>query len=82
MLSEDEIMPDSQDNHTRPIGVLVTIREIHGTVLKIDEKLDQEVSKLKEEIATVRAQLAALWVIHGIVVTTIVFLLQKGLNNG
>lgn len=69
------------DAHTKPIGVFVTLREIHGTVLSIDEKLDTEIAKLKEEIGKIRAQLAAQWVVHGILITTIAFLIQKGLQQ-
>jgi hypothetical protein len=73
-------MGEENMSDTRPVGFFVTLREIHDTVKSIDDKLDTEVSKLKEENSKIRAQLAAQWVVHGILVTTIVFLIQRGLN--
>lgn len=79
--TEDDMMTEHNDAHAKPVGVFVTLREIHGTVISIDEKLDTEIGKLKDEIAKIRAQLAAQWVVHGILITTIVVLIQKGLTQ-
>lgn len=74
-------MTESDTSHGKPPGIFVTLREIHATVLAIDDKIDTEIGKLKEEISKIKAQLAAQWVIMGILITTIAFLVQKGLTN-
>lgn len=79
MSQEDDLMTE-ENTHTKPIGVFVTLREIHQTVMKIDDKLDDEVGKLKSEIWGIKAQLAAQWVVHGILIATIVYLIQKGIG--
>lgn len=71
--------PDSHDS-TRPIGVVVTIKEIYDTVQSIDNKMDSDLRMLREEISKLKAQLAAQWVVHGILIATIIFLTQKGLS--
>lgn len=68
------------DEHTRPIGVVVTIKEIYDTVQSIDAKMDSDLRLLREEISKLKAQLAAQWVVHGILVAAIIFLTQKGLS--
>lgn len=79
--TDEDFMTDTGDRqHTKPIGVFVTLKEIHTTVLAIADKLDDEVGKLKSEISTIKAQLAAQWVIQGIQVTVIIYLVQKGIG--
>ena len=63
------------------IGVIVTLKEIYDTVNRIDDKLDREISGIKEEISGLKAQLAAQWVVHGILISAMVFLIQKGLGK-
>lgn len=79
MNTEDE-MTENGNTHSKPPGIFVTLREIHSAVLAIDDKLDTEIGKLREEISKIKTQLAAQWVIVGIVITTIAFLVQKGLS--
>lgn len=71
--------PDTHDTHTRPQGVFITLEAIYQTVTNIDDKIDTELNALRTELAKMKAQLAAQWVVHGILVTTIVFLIQRGL---
>ena len=66
---------------SKPIGVIVTLKEIYDTVNRIDDKLDREISGIKDEISKLKAQLAAQWVVHGILVSAIIFLIQKGLGK-
>jgi len=66
---------------TQPIGVLITLKDIHNIVTEIDKKLDSEIRTLRDELAKLKAQLAAQWVVHGIMLSAIVFLLQKGISN-
>lgn len=68
------------ENHQRQVGFFVTLKEIHEIVIKLDGKMDHENNKMKEELARVKSQIAAQWVIHGILVTTIAFLVQRGLS--
>ena len=63
-------MSPNQDQNARPIGVVVTIKEIHATVERIDDKLNDELTKIK-------MQLAAQWVVHGIMVAVIVALVTN-----
>lgn len=70
-------MPDSE---TRPTGVFITLKEIHSTVNDIDEKLDTEILKLKDELTRLKTQLAAQWVIHGLLIVALAFLVQRGLT--
>lgn len=74
-------MPPDHDNstHTRPQGVFITLEAIYQTVTSIDDKIDLELNNVRTELAKMKAQLAAQWVVHGILVTTIVFLIQRGL---
>ena len=65
---------------SKPLGFFVTLKEIHDTVKSIDDKLDTEIGKVKEELSKIKSQLAAQWVVIGILITTIVFLVQKGLG--
>lgn len=61
------------DPETKPVGIVVTIKEIHDTVLRIDTSLNSEITKLK-------IRLAAHEVIIGITTLVIIFLVQKGLS--
>lgn len=73
-------MPTDHDNtHTRPQGVFITLEAIYQTVTSIDDKIDVEMTSIRNEIAKMKAQLAAQWVVHGILITTIAFLVQRGL---
>ncbi len=75
---EEEVMPN-EETHTKPVGFFVTIKEIHQAVMSIDDKIDNEVTKLRADISAIKAQLAAQWVVQGIMVATIIYLMQKGL---
>lgn len=70
----------NEQPHTRPQGVFITLEAIYQTVTSIDDKIDTELNVIRQEIAKMKAQLAAQWVVHGILVTTIAFLIQKGLS--
>lgn len=74
--------PETGSTHTQgqTAGVFITLREIHSRVIDIDDKLDNSINELRNEISKLKAQLAAQWVVHGILVTAIVFLVQKGLS--
>jgi len=61
--------------------VFITLEAIYDTVTSIDDKIDTELNALRAELAKMKAQLAAQWVVHGILVTTIVFLMQKGITS-
>ena len=74
-------MPPGTGNEAKPIGVFLTLKDIHNIVTEIDKKLDSEIRTLRDELAKLKAQLAAQWVVHGIMLTAIVFLLQKGISN-
>lgn len=75
-------MTENRENtHTRPQGVFITLEAIYQTVTNIDDKIDTELNAVRQEIAKMKAQLAAQWVVHGILVTTIVFLIQKGITT-
>lgn len=74
-------MEQDRNTHTRPQGVFITLEAIYQTVTSIDDKIDTELKAINQEIAKMKAQLAAQWVVHGILITTIVFLLQKGLTS-
>lgn len=52
----------------KPAGVFVTLKEIHATVERIDDKLNDELTKIK-------MQLAAQWVVHGIMIAVIIALI-------
>lgn len=71
----------NEQTHTRPQGVFITLEAIYQTVTNIDDKIDTELNAVRQEIAKMKAQLAAQWVVHGILVTTIIFLVQKGLTT-
>ena len=66
---------------TKTVGVIVTLKEIYDTVNRIDDKLDREISGIKDEISKLKAQLAAQWVVHGILLSAIIFLIQKALGK-
>ena len=70
---------DHDNNHTRPQGVFITLEAIYQTVTSIDDKIDVEMASIRNEIAKMKAQLAAQWVVQGILITTIAFLVQRGL---
>lgn len=70
-----------EETRTRPQGVFITLDAIYETVTKIDKKIDTELDAVKEEISKMKAQLAAQWVICGILVTAIGFLVTKGLGT-
>ena len=78
-MNEEDVM-DNEDTRTKPVGFFVTIKEIHNTVMNIADKLDNEVSKLKSDISGLKSQLAAQWVIQGIQIATIIYLIQKGIG--
>lgn len=63
----------TEKEETKPIGVVVTLREIHEAVGRIEDTLTGEITKLKIRIA-------AHEVIIGMMTVTIVFLVQKGLS--
>lgn len=73
-------MPEQEKAHTRPQGVFITLEAIYATVTSIDDKIDTELTALREEISKIKAQLAAQWVVCGILVTAIGFLVTKGLG--
>lgn len=56
----------------REQGVLITLREIYNTVKTIEDKMDDELGKLK-------AQVAAQWVIHAIMVAVIINVVSRTL---
>lgn len=62
------------DNDTKPQGIVVTIREMYDMLVKLDNRLDGELANLK-------AQVSAMWVVHGIMLGVITFLITKGLDN-
>ena len=74
-------MSPETGNAAKPIGVLITLKDIHNIVTEIDKKLDSEIRTLRDELAKLKAQLAAQWVVHGIMLSAIVFLLQEGISN-
>lgn len=61
-------------------GVFITLRQIYDMLTKIDDKLDSELIDVRREISALKAQLAAQWVVHGILLGAIVFLVQRGLS--
>lgn len=65
--------PSAGEKLEREIGVVVTIKEIHDTVLRIDDTLTSEISKLK-------ARIAAHEVVIGMMTLVIVYLIQKGIS--
>lgn len=73
--------PETERTHTRPQGVFITLDAIYQTVTSIDDKIDMELRAIHQEISKLKAQLAAQWVVHGILITTIVFLIQKGITT-
>lgn len=76
----NEMPPEQSNTHTRPQGVFITLEAIYQTVTSIDDKIDAELNAVRSELAKMKAQLAAQWVVHGILVTTIIFLMQRGLT--
>ena len=66
------------ENDTKPPGVFITLQEIYATVLSIDIKLDNELKDLRKEVSALKQQLAAQWVVHGILLAAIIFLIQRG----
>lgn len=73
----DETMSETPTNRT---GVFITLREIHDAVTALNDKLDTRLDKANEEISKIKTQIAALAVVNGILITTIAFLIQKGLT--
>lgn len=73
--------PETERPATRPQGVFITLDAIYQTVTSIDDKIDMELRAIHQEISKLKAQLAAQWVVHGILITTIVFLIQKGITT-
>lgn len=70
-------MSETPNNRT---GVFITLREIHDAVTALNDKLDTRLDKANEEISKIKTQIAALAVVNGILITTIAFLIQKGLT--
>lgn len=66
-------MTTSPDQHDRSV-VTITLREIYLSIKDIDSKLDNELGKIK-------TQLAAQWVIHGIVLAIVVGVTTTALNR-
>lgn len=58
---------------SKPMGVVVTLKEIHDAVVRIENSLTGEITKLK-------VRLAAHEVIIGMMTVVIIFLAQKGLT--
>ena len=69
------------DTKTRPQGVFITLEAIYQTVTSIDDKIDTEMNAIRDEMSKMKAQLAAQWVVHGILITTIIFLIQRGIAS-
>lgn len=53
-------------------GVIVTLRDIYDSVGRIENKMDDELGKLK-------TQVAAQWVIHGILVAVLINIISRSL---
>lgn len=71
-----------QDEDTRTkSGFFVTIREIHGMVSAIDDKLDTRIADLTAQIAELRAKLAAYGVIIGIITVAVGAVVADALTN-
>lgn len=62
---------------TRPMGVVLTIRDIHDTVTSIDAKMDDNYGKLNDEITKLKVQLSAHAVVIGILTAGIITLIGK-----
>lgn len=56
----------------REQGVLITLKEIYNTVKTIEDKMDDELGKVK-------TQVAAQWVIHAIMVAVIINVVSRTL---
>lgn len=67
MTSTSEIRDD------RPLGIFVTVKEIHEAVGRIESTLTSEITKLKIRIA-------AHEVVIGMMTVVIIFLTQRGLT--
>lgn len=65
--------PSSADKLEKEVGVVVTLKEIHDAVNRIEDTLTSEVNRLK-------ARIAAHEVVIGMMVLIIVYLTQKGLQ--
>ena len=53
---------------------MVTLRDIYNSVQNINEKLDDELGKIK-------TQIASMWVIHGIMLAAIVSVVTEGFKR-
>lgn len=71
---------NQQGTHTRPQGVFITLEAIYATVTSIDDKIDSELRAVNNELAKMKAQLAAQWVVHAILITALGFLISRGLT--
>lgn len=65
------------DPETKPVGVLLTLRDIHDLVVKIDSKMDDNYDKLREEVNQLKIKLAAHAVIIGLMTVVIAGLIAK-----
>lgn len=72
---------DQDEKVSRQPGVFITLENIYLTVTSIEAKLDAELIAVRTEISTMKSQLAAQWVIHGILAVVIVGLITKGLRG-
>lgn len=79
-------MTDTNTTHTptKPIGFFVSVEssldEIKGKLNNIDDKMDNELKVVREQIGNLKAQLAAQWVVHGIMLAVIIGLVSKALG--
>lgn len=79
MIGEDVVTGNNPHDRgdTRPVGVVLTIRDIHDTVTSIDQKMDDNYGKMNEELTKIKVQLAAHAVIIGIVTAGIITIVGK-----
>ena len=73
--------PEETKEEQRPLGFLFTLERIYEIVGETSQKLDDEVSRLKTVISRLQAQLAAQWVVQGIMLAVITFLVQEGIKR-
>lgn len=82
-------MTDTKESPT--VGIVVTIRDIHekvttlaeqmvSTMQELKDEANKEYTELREKISSLKAQIAALYVTHGLVIAFVLYLSQKGLT--